>query len=136
MLNDVDTDLHRLVAAATRRPLAGLGVDIESREVADVAERNRRLLDLSGRLRAALGPDKVISAITPSAVHVQEVNPAFWPDFPWAQLTASYDVFPPTAYWSLRRTEWRAGERYIAENTQRHQTGRAPCEIIGAKEGD
>src|SRR3546814_2486539 len=72
MLEDVDTDLHRRVAAATRLPLAGLGVDIESREVADVAERNRRLLDLSGRLRAALGPDKVISAITPSAVHVQE----------------------------------------------------------------
>src|SRR3546814_4189369 len=46
MLEDVDTDLHRLVAAATRLPLDGLGVDIESREVADVAERNRRLLDL------------------------------------------------------------------------------------------
>src|SRR3546814_2997451 len=54
MLVDVDTDLHLLVAAATRLPLDGLGIDIEYREVADVAERYRRLPDLSGRLRPAL----------------------------------------------------------------------------------
>src|SRR3546814_14569972 len=56
MLEDVATDLHRLVAAPTRLPPHGLGVDLESPEVADVAEPHRRLPDLSARLRAALGP--------------------------------------------------------------------------------
>src|SRR3546814_19548827 len=133
MLEDVDTDLHRLVAAATRLPLDGLGVDIESREVADVAERNRRLLDLSGRLRAALGPDKVISAIKPSAVHEQVVNPAFWPVFPWAQLTASHDMFQTTGSWSVRRREWRAGERDNAEQIARHR--RTDCRRGGTTWG-
>src|SRR3546814_11408394 len=42
MLEDVDTDLHRLVAAATRLPLDGLGAAIESREVADVPDTEER----------------------------------------------------------------------------------------------
>ena len=119
MLLDLETDLRRMVDAATALPLDGYGVDIESIEVGDVAERNRRLLTLSTRLRAALGPAKAISAITPSAVHLQVVNPGFWPDFPWAQLAGAYDVFQPMAYWSVRRTEWRHGARYIAENIDR-----------------
>jgi hypothetical protein len=119
MLEDLETDLHRMVAAATRLPLDGYGVDIESLAVSDVAERNRRLLSLSVRLRQALGPDKAMSAITPSAVHLQVVNPSFWPDFPWAQLAGAYDVFQPMAYWSVRRNEWRNGEKYIRENIDR-----------------
>src|SRR3546814_12521450 len=51
MLEDVDTDLPRPVAAAPRLTPDGLGVDLDSRAVAAVAERNRRLLALSGRLR-------------------------------------------------------------------------------------
>lgn len=119
MLEDLVTDLRRMVAPATQLPLDGFGVDIESLAVRDVRERNHRLLTLSMRLRAALGPDKALSAITPSAVHVQVVNPGFWPDFPWAQLAGAYDVFQPMAYWSVRRTEWRNGERYIGENIDR-----------------
>src|SRR3546814_13961055 len=69
MLEDVDTDLHRLVAAATRLPLDGLGVDIASRELADVAERNRPLPDLSRRLRDALAPDTVAPAPPPPPRH-------------------------------------------------------------------
>jgi len=119
MLEDLETDFRRMIRPATRLPLDGFGVDIESLAVADPAERSRRLLVLSARLRDALGPDKVISAITPSAVHLQVVNPGFWPGFPWAELAGTYDVFQPMAYWSVRRTEWRDSERYIGENIDR-----------------
>ena len=132
-LEDVGVDLRRLVAAA-RLPVDGLGVDIESRAVADPAERTRRLLGLSMRLRQAVGP-RAIAAITPSAVHLQVVNPGYWPGFPWPQLAKAYDAILPMSYWSVRGPEWRSGERYIGENIDRirKSTGRAdvPIHAIG-----
>ncbi len=132
-LEDLTVDLRRLVAAA-RLPVDGLGVDIEARAVADPAERTRRLLDLSARLRQAVG-ERAIAAITPSAVHLQVVNPGFWPGFPWPQLADTYDVILPMAYWSIRQSEWRSGERYIGENIDRIRasTGRpdVPIHAIG-----
>jgi hypothetical protein len=116
-LENVTVDLRRLVAT-TRLPVDGLGVDIESLAVADPAERTRRLLALSTRLRTAVG-DRSIAAITPSAVHLQVINPAFWPGFPWPQLASTYDVILPMSYWSVRRPEWHSGERYIGENIDR-----------------
>ena len=116
-LEDVTVDLRRLVAAA-QLPVDGLGVDIESRAVADPAERTRRLLELSMRLRHTVGR-RAIAAITPSAVHLQVINPDFWPGFPWPQLADAYDAILPMSYWSVRRPEWRSGERYIGENIDR-----------------
>jgi len=117
-LVDVEADLDRLTASAAL-PVDGLAVDIESVEVADVTERNRRLLDLSQRLRQHVGPDKVLAAITPSAVHLQVVNPAFWPTFPWVELVSSYEVMLPMSYWSIRKDELRDGERYVGEDIDR-----------------
>lgn len=132
-LEDVSVDLRRLLAAA-RLPVDGLGVDIESRDVADPGERTRRLLGLSMRLREAVG-SRAIAAITPSAVHLQVVNPDFWPGFPWPQLAKAYDVILPMSYWSVRGPEWRSGERYIGENIDRIRasTGRpdVPIHAIG-----
>jgi hypothetical protein len=132
-LEDVAVDLRRLVAA-TELPVDGLGVDIESLAVSDHAERNRRLLDLSMRVRQAVG-DRAIAAITPSAVHLQVINPAFWPQFPWPQLADTYDVILPMSYWSVRLREWRSGERYVGENIDRIRasTGQpdVPIHVIG-----
>ncbi|HJR26139.1 MAG TPA: hypothetical protein VJ804_11735 [Acidimicrobiales bacterium] len=115
---DPADDLARLVAASELR-VDGLGVDIEATDVVDVAERNRRLLALSEDLRAAVGDDKVLAAITLSTVHTQVVNPAFWPDYPYAELARRYDVLMPMAYWTLRTGELRAAERYVGENIDR-----------------
>src|SRR3546814_12545854 len=52
----------------------GFGVDIESRDVADVPERNRRLLDISARLDAALG-GRPLAAIVMEPVIMEDVNP-------------------------------------------------------------
>jgi hypothetical protein len=117
-LVDVDRDLRRLLAAS-ELPVDGLGVDIESVELPDPAERTRRILDLSEQLRAELGEDKVLAAITLSSVHVEVVNPEFWPGYPWAELAATYDVIMPMAYWSIRQGDLRAGFRYVDENLAR-----------------
>ena len=105
---DVDADLQRLTESAAL-DVGGLAVDIESTAIADVAERNRRLLDLSARLRAAVGPDQAIAAITPSAVHLQVVNPTCWPAFPWPELAATYDAILPMSYWTIRKGDLRNG---------------------------
>jgi hypothetical protein len=132
-LENLTTDLRRLVAAA-ELPVDGLAVDIEARDVPDPAERTHRLLDLSVRLRQALG-SRAIAAITPSAVHLQVINPGYWPGFPWPELAGAYDAILPMSYWSVRRGEWRSGERYIGENIDRIRasTGRPdiPIHAIG-----
>ena len=115
---DVDADLHRLTESAAL-DVGGLAVDIESTEVTDVAERNRRLLDLSTRLRAAVGTDKALAAITPSAVHVQVVNPSYWPAFPWSTVADTYDALLPMTYWSIRTGDLRNGETYTDDNLAR-----------------
>jgi hypothetical protein len=115
---DLGADLARLTAAA-ELPVDGLAVDIESVEVPDPAERTARLLTLTERLRDAVGPDKVVAAITLSAVQLEVLNPQFWPGYPWAELGRRYDAVLPMAYWSIRTGELRAGGRYIAENLDR-----------------
>jgi len=116
-LVDLDADLDRLLASAAL-DVDGLGVDIESVEVADPAERTARVLELTERLRAEVG-DRPLSAITLTAVHLDVVNPDFWPGYPWAELGRAYDVIQPMTYWSLRRGELRSGERYVDENLAR-----------------
>jgi hypothetical protein len=115
---DVDADLRRLTESAAL-DVGGLAVDIESTAIEDPAERNRRLLDLSTRLRDELGTDRTLAAITPSAVHLQVVNPAYWPAFPWPELAATYDAMLPMSYWSIRTGDLRDGERYTAANLER-----------------
>jgi hypothetical protein len=131
---DVDRDLRRLTAAAELR-VDGLGVDIEATDVVDPAERNRRVIDLSNRLREEVGDDKALAAITLSSVHVQVVNPEFWPGYPWAEIGATYDVILPMAYWSLRVGDLRDGGRYVGENIDRIRasTGRddVPIHPVG-----
>lgn len=132
-LEDVPDDLRRLVAAS-QLPVDGLGVDIEWRSVTDVAERNRRLLELSTSLRRALG-SRALTAITPSAVQIQVINPNFWPGFPWAELARTYDAIVPMSYWSFRTGEWKSGERYAGEDIDRIRasTGRPdmPIHVVG-----
>jgi hypothetical protein len=115
---DPARDLRRLVEASKLR-VDGLAVDIESTDLADLAERNRRVVELSSRLRAAVGGRKALAAITLSSVHQQAVNPAFWPAYPWAELAATYDLLMPMSYWSIRTGDLRNGARYVGEDIDR-----------------
>jgi hypothetical protein len=118
-LVDPQTDLRRLLAAAAL-DVDAVAVDIESDDVADVAERNRRLLWLSDELRHAL-PDTAIGAIPYPPVALEVINPRLWPAFPWQDLKPYYDVWLPMSYSSFRTAAsgYRDGYRYTAENIDR-----------------
>ena len=118
-LTDPAADLRRTMAVAAL-DIDGLGIDIESREVVDVADRNARLLDYVAAVRAAL-PGEVLSGIVLPPVVMEDVNPNFWPGFPWRELAPSFDVWQPMAYWTNRRADsgWRDGYAYTAANIDR-----------------
>jgi hypothetical protein len=114
---DPGRDLQRLLAIAAL-PVDGLAVDIESRKVGDVTERNRRVVEVSNALRAAL-PGEVLGVIPLEPILIEDINPRYWPGFPWAELAPSYDVWMPMAYWTNRRGPWRDAYSYMAANIDR-----------------
>jgi hypothetical protein len=123
---DVDQDLERLVAIARYdeqgQHFDGLGVDIEDNQsVPDPRDRNVRLLQLSQRLRRAVGNTAVISAHVPPTVQLEVINPNYWPGFPWRELAAYYDVWQPMMYWTLRTPEsgYQDPYRLTTESTRR-----------------
>jgi len=116
-LGDPNDDFQRLIAIA-RLPIDGLAVDIESRKVPDVNDRNQRLLALSAELRQQL-PGQVLSAIVLPPVVMEDVNPNYWPDYPWAGLAPYYDVWQPMSYWTNRIGGWRDAYTYTATNIDR-----------------
>ena len=118
-LVDEAADLRRLVAA-TSLGVDGVAVDIEVRDVGNVALRNQRLISLSRNLRRAL-PGQWLGAIVMPPVLLDVVNPGYWPGFPWRELARSYDVWLPMSYSTERRRDsgWRDGYRYTVENITR-----------------
>ena len=130
---DPGRDLQRLLAIAAL-PVDGLAVDIEATNVRDVVERNRRVVEVSNALRAAL-PGEVLGAIPLEPILIEDINPRYWPGFPWAELAPSYDVWLPMAYWTNRRGPWRDAYSYMAANIDRVRAhvGRpdAPIHALG-----
>jgi hypothetical protein len=119
-LTDPARDLQRLVAVAALPHVDGIAVDIESREVGDVGERNRRLVELSAALRRAL-PGRTLGAIVLPPVVLEVVNPNYWPGFPYQQLAPHYDVWLTMGYWTNRKADsgYRDAYRYTRENVDR-----------------
>jgi hypothetical protein len=122
---DLDSDMRRLVAVRDFRSggqgFDGLGLDIEwTKDVPDPAERNVRLVELSRRLRAAVG-SAALAAIPLPPVLIETVNPRYWPGFPWRELAPLYDVWMPMGYWTFRTRSsgWRDAYRYTEENVRR-----------------
>ncbi|MEY2568061.1 MAG: hypothetical protein QOE35_2590 [Actinomycetota bacterium] len=118
-LEDPARDMQRLLAIA-KLPAEGLAVDIESRVVADPAERSRRLVALSDQLRATLS-GRVIGAIVLPPVVTDVINPNYWPGFPWHELVPDYDAWLTMGYWTNRTAAsgYRDAYRYTAENIDR-----------------
>jgi hypothetical protein len=122
---DVARDLARVRALADFRTQGerfdGIALDIEwTSDVKDVATRNRALLDLASRSRR-LVTDVPLGAIVLEPVLIEDVNPAYWPSFPWRALRRSFDVWMPMSYWTNRTTAsgWRDSFRYTSENVRR-----------------
>jgi hypothetical protein len=101
-LDNPAQDARRALAAIRFRSATGqrfdsFALDIEASIVKPVSLRNKRLLDLSYRLRAAVGRRYALGAIVPSAVGMRR-HPRYWPRFPYRSLDRYYDVFLPMAY--------------------------------------
>jgi hypothetical protein len=120
-----DADLARLLAIARferdGQRFDGVAVDIEDRSLDDVQERNRRLLDLSRKLRDELGSGATIGAVVLPTVLLEKVNTKFWPDFPWKDVAPFYDVWLPMTYWTdrLAASGYRDPKKLITESIAR-----------------
>jgi hypothetical protein len=92
-----------LAAIRFRSPSGGrfdaFALDIEATVVRGLRLRDRRLIQLSSRLRSAVGPGYALGAITPSPIGM---SPSYWPDIPYRTLARYYDVFLPMAYSTMR----------------------------------
>ena len=135
---DIGLDFRRSMAAIRFRTDAGegfdaFGLDIESPEVSDAGLRSRRLIDLSQRLRDAVG-DYPLGAIIASP-RAMERNPTYWPHFPYRYVAALYDVFLPMTYYSWRVSGLEGARWYTTKNIViiRREVGtdQVPIHVIG-----
>ena len=105
-------------------------LDIEATEVRRIGARNRRLLALSERLRALVGPDYALGAIIPDPA-----GQRYWPEFPYAGVDRFYDVFLPMGYWTYRTRGYNNVLNYSTANIRiiRRETGdpKVPVNVIG-----
>ncbi len=118
-------DLERLAAIADFTVLGerfdGIAVDIEwTADRLEPAERSRRLVAVSARLRAHVGDDPVGAIVLPPVL-TEVINTGYWPEFPWRGIAPLYDVWLPMSYWSFRsdRSGYGDGYAYHAESVRR-----------------
>ncbi|MBI2237561.1 MAG: hypothetical protein HYU54_03425, partial [Actinobacteria bacterium] len=142
--DDLDRDFRRTMAAVRFVTARGNGfdsfaLDIESPEVSSPSLRTSRLLELSSRIRAAVGDAYPLGAIIPSPLGM-EANPDYWPRFPYAELSSAYDVFLPMTYFTWRISGLEGAHDYSAGNIDivRERTGNpsVPIHVIGGISDD
>jgi hypothetical protein len=116
---DAKVDVPRLVEPL-KVGVDGIALDIESRDNADVAARNKLLVFETWFTRFVL-PDVAMAAIVLPPVVTDVINPSYWPQFPWDGIRKAYDAWLPMGYWTNRTAAsgWRDGERYTRENIDR-----------------
>ena len=115
-------DLHRVEALADFRwrghRFDSIALDIESRLVPDVTERNARLVQLAQETRRLSG-ERSVGAIVYPAVQMEVVNPNLWPNFPYVELAPHIDVWLPMAYWTYREAPYHDAYVYTEESVTR-----------------
>ncbi|TSA51802.1 MAG: fibronectin type III domain-containing protein [Actinobacteria bacterium] len=124
-LLDVNLDFTRALASATLPGVDAFALDIESRKVGDVFDRNKRLVDLSDRLHAAL-PTMALAAVTYTPYNLDDVQPNTWPYFPWAALAKDFAVWQPMTYWNVRKGELARGAAYTTHTINGLRTHLGP----------
>jgi hypothetical protein len=96
-----------------------VALDIESTQVPEIADRNRRIVDLARRVREEAGDDVAIGAIVYPAVQLEVLNLNLWPDFPYRKLARSVDVWLPMVYWGFRDAPYRDAAHYTRTSVDR-----------------
>jgi hypothetical protein len=140
--DDMEREVRRSLAAVRFVSPRGnrfdaFGADIEYTEsVPDHAERSRRAVEYSRRLREAVGPSYPMAAIVIPPTFLDH-RPTRWPGFPWAELAPLYDVFMPMNYWTAFGKDARTAAQQTTYNANevRRLTGR-PVHVIGGLGAD
>jgi hypothetical protein len=136
---DIRKDYWRSMKAIRFRTQSGqrfdsFALDIESPEVANPYVRTRRLVELSERIRRAVGPSYPLGAIIPTPLGMKD-NPTYWPGFPYGALAKLYDVFVPMTYFTWRVSGMDEAHAYTTACIQiiRHEVGSrsVPIHVIG-----
>jgi hypothetical protein len=115
----------------------GIGLDLESSEVADIPLRNQRVVTFARQARRVVGPSMPIAAIVYPAVQLEVLNTTLWPDFPYQKVARYADAWMPMAYYTYRSTEsgLRSAYRYTVDSVDRLRRNldddSAPVHIIG-----
>jgi hypothetical protein len=99
----------------------GLGLDLESTEVADVPLRNRRTVAFARRVRTLVGASVPVASIVYPAVQLEVLNTTLWPDFPYRAVARYTDVWMPMSYYTYRSQEsgLRSAYRYTVDSVDR-----------------
>ena len=124
-LLNVNLDFARALASATIPGVDAFALDIESRKVGEVFDRNKRLIDLSDRLHAA-SPNMALAAVTYTPYNLDVAQPSTWPYFPWAALAKDFAVWQPMTYWNVRKGDLARGDAYTTHTINGLRTHLGP----------
>jgi len=132
---DLDKDYTRSMAAIEFRTSDGqkfdsFALDIEDSHVKPASVRSARLKTLSARIRAAVGQRYPLGGIIPSPAGMM-LNASYWPDFPYEDVAAVYDVIVPMGYYTYHGDGYAHAYNETLENVRlvREQTGRPAIPI-------
>jgi hypothetical protein len=130
-----DQMIRRIVALRVGgKRVDGIGLDLESSDVADVALRSRRAIAFAKAARRSAGADMPIAAIVYPAVQLEQLNSALWPQFPYKQVNRYVDTWMPMAYYTYRDGDLRSPKKYIDDSVKilRRRVGSdVPVHVIG-----
>ena len=135
---DLDKDYERSMAAIDYRTPDGqkfdsFALDIEDSTVKPASTRSARLKTLSAKIRAAVGKSYPLGGITPSPAGMK-INSSYWPDFPYKDVAAVYDVIVAMGYYTYHGDGYNHAYNETLENVRivREETGRPtiPIHII------
>ena len=123
-------DFQRSMAAINFRSPSGerfdaFGLDIEASILGPPSERTKRLLSLSRRIAGRVPDGYPLGAIIPSPVGI-ELNKGYWPNFPYEELSRTYDAFIPMGYFTY----------HVNGPTKVHDETARNVEIIRDETGD
>lgn len=80
----------------------GIGLDLESSEVPDIALRNQRTVAFAQQVRKLVGASMPVAAIVYPAVQLEVLNTTLWPNFPYEGVDRYVDLWMPMSYYTYR----------------------------------
>ncbi|MDQ1431405.1 MAG: hypothetical protein QOF40_2007 [Actinomycetota bacterium] len=135
--DDLTTMKQILALRAGGEKVDGIGLDLESTDVADIPLRNQRTVAFAKRVRKLVGSSMPVAAIVYPAVQLEVLNTTLWPAFPYMGVAKSVDLWMPMSYYTYRSNEsgLRNAYRYTVDSVDRLRRhlgdDAAPVHIIG-----